>query len=370
MALPSSGYFSDPNRTVGEMQQALEDQRDVIAGKDRDSVYYYAVSQFAAGDDAKVGFLDNGVIVDALDYVVYPADLTIWKTNGATGTSDGTLNTVTGAAGGVTGLLVRVGGLDKNSPNIVSDNFNLMFGNLPTATFPNSGCGLAAGGADGATATNSNIKLATWHGIGIAPTVSGHPVPKGENATWFNARTGNAYTRGNWFADSDKPVWHSGNFNPGSKQDLLSGVSNVELGSALSGDRNSIIDLHSSDGVDYNARIRRAPGINGDLEIYQEGPGDINIKGGGFLKRNGSVVFDTSNLTASGVVSVLTGAPSPGETLPLPAGYTQAQCAFFSMVYGSNGSITATRSSVDRTVPLLPAGYVVSGSSYIVIGVK
>lgn len=69
------------------------------------AVKAYAISQLAGGDSTKVGTLVNGISVDALDYVVYPLNATIWATNGATGTSDGTLNTGTGAAGGVTGTL-------------------------------------------------------------------------------------------------------------------------------------------------------------------------------------------------------------------------------------------------------------------------
>jgi len=52
--------------------------------------------------------LADGVTVDALDYVVWPDNLTVWRTNSATGTSDGTFTPGTGVAGGVTGTMSQV----------------------------------------------------------------------------------------------------------------------------------------------------------------------------------------------------------------------------------------------------------------------
>jgi hypothetical protein len=36
----------------------------------------------------------------------------------------------------------------------------------------------------------------SWWGIGFSPSISGQPVPQGENAVWINARTGDLNARG------------------------------------------------------------------------------------------------------------------------------------------------------------------------------
>lgn len=112
---------------------------------DVNALLSYAVSQLANGDSSKVGLLIDGTVVDALDYVVYPPELTIWATNGATGTSDGTLNTGTGAAGGVTGTLtiVRFSDATENATDLSGDAVT------GTATF---------------TALTNNIQLS---GVGV-----------------------------------------------------------------------------------------------------------------------------------------------------------------------------------------------------------
>jgi len=45
----------------------------------------------------------------------------------------------------------------------------------------------------------------------------------------------------------------------------------TELGIHGSGNRNSFVDFHSSDGVDYNTRIIREPGVDGGLHIANTG---------------------------------------------------------------------------------------------------
>jgi len=52
----------------------------------------------------------------------------------------------------------------------------------------------------------------------------------------------------------------------------------LELTSLNSGDRDSYIDFHSDDtNTDYSARIRRYPGVNGNLEIKNVGTGEIHF---------------------------------------------------------------------------------------------
>lgn len=52
---------------------------------------------------------------------------------------------------------------------------------------------------------------------------------------------------------------------------------NLEVALLGTGNRNSFIDFHSQDGVDYNARILRNPGVNGDFLFPNRGTGNIKI---------------------------------------------------------------------------------------------
>jgi hypothetical protein len=56
---------------------------------------------------------------------------------------------------------------------------------------------------DNAVAGGSNLQIQSWFGIGFGPTISGQPIPIGENAVWINARTGDLTARGNITAYSD-----------------------------------------------------------------------------------------------------------------------------------------------------------------------
>ncbi len=127
----------------------------------------YAVSQLSSGDKTKVGLLVNGTVVDALDYVVYPAELTIWATNGATGTSDGTLNTGTGAAGGVTGTLelTQYDKYDNSVSGLAATTQQDAIDESYAATLALSGKTISSGSATFTNSTN-NIAL-TDIGVGV-----------------------------------------------------------------------------------------------------------------------------------------------------------------------------------------------------------
>lgn len=65
----------------------------------------------------------------------------------------------------------------------------------------------------------------------------------------------------------------------------------IELGDARQiGDRNSIIDFHSQNSVDYSLRLLRSPGANGAFSIVNNGTGDISIgsQGGSDIYIQGS----------------------------------------------------------------------------------
>lgn len=76
-----------------------------------------------------------------------------------------------------------------NSNWKVNDNV----GNTP---IPTNGCGIISGG-DGANNNTANMKLYSWYGIGFSPSISGQPIPQGENAVYINVRNGDLTARGN-----------------------------------------------------------------------------------------------------------------------------------------------------------------------------
>jgi hypothetical protein len=53
--------------------------------------------------------------------------------------------------------------------------------------------------SDAASATEANVKLASWLGIGFAPSISDPsvPIPIWQNAVWIDVRQGNLFARGN-----------------------------------------------------------------------------------------------------------------------------------------------------------------------------
>ena len=76
----------------------------------------------------------------------------------------------------------------------------------------------------------------------------------------------------------------------------------IELGNGITANGNSYIDFHSSFPlVDYDARIIRAPGVNGALSILNVGSGAINI-GGGLSVNSANTV--TSTRQVIGVIEI------------------------------------------------------------------
>ena len=55
------------------------------------------------------------------------------------------------------------------------------------------------------------------------------------------------------------------------------GFSGLEIGDGITTDTTSYIDFHSSSGVDYNARILRESGVNGNFVISNTGTGSIKF---------------------------------------------------------------------------------------------
>ncbi|MFQ2789955.1 tail fiber domain-containing protein [Aeromonas caviae] len=84
--------------------------------------------------------------------------------------------------------------------------------------------GIFNGTGDGAAQDKTNIQIKSWYGIGISPT-AGSSLAAGLNSLWINARTGDVWTIGELYAQTDKKVYHQG-FKPTSGDVGLGNVSN------------------------------------------------------------------------------------------------------------------------------------------------
>ncbi len=71
----------------------------------------------------------------------------------------------------------------------------------------------------------------------------------------------------------------------------------IELGANSTVAAPSYVDFHSdgNPASDYNARIVRQSGANGNLDFIQTGTGNINLVGGTHLLRNGAALWHESN---------------------------------------------------------------------------
>jgi len=115
----------------------------------------------------------------------------------------------------------------------------------------------------------------------------------------------------------------------------LNGAS-IEIGTGRAGDGNSFIDLHSSAGTDYDARIIRSSGVNAALTIVQVGTGGINITpGSGGLNRDGNSVRDVANTPN------MSDAEATAGTDTTPKVPTAAQLKLAAETWGAKGAAFA-----------------------------
>ena len=59
---------------------------------------------------------------------------------------------------------------------------------------------------------------------------------------------------------------------------VTTGDASIELGQSRTGDGYSFIDFHSKAGTDFEARVIRGPGTNGELSIQNVGTGNFSLK--------------------------------------------------------------------------------------------
>lgn len=84
-------------------------------------------------------------------------------------------------------------------------------------------------GADGTGFDNrNNANIDTWFGFSVSNLCSGQSIGVGKPAFSVNARNGNTYAAGNFYADKTKRVYHEGNFHF-STSNTPSGGSNGDL---------------------------------------------------------------------------------------------------------------------------------------------
>jgi hypothetical protein len=118
---------------------------------------------------------------------------------------------------------------------------------------------------------------------------------------------------------------------------------NIELGLNRTGNGSAYIDLHSSVGLDYGARLAKDPTVNGNFGIYNKGGGNLFLQHEG----TGALYFATSNterlrIDASGNVGIGTSVPAYRLSVGPTSNATSSNFAYFGANCGSATAPTAT----------------------------
>lgn len=101
------------------------------------------------------------------------------------------------------GVLSTAGGVLSGSVTMNGAGSGITFAGL------NTGTGIYNGTKDAASKEGCNLQIKSWYGIGISPS-AGSSLPAGENSIWINARNGDINSVGDFYANTDKRVFHEG----------------------------------------------------------------------------------------------------------------------------------------------------------------
>lgn len=147
----------------------------------------------------------------------------------------------------------------------------------------------------------------------------------------------------------------------------IAGTGNINL--AIESDTAAFLTFKDS-GASADSKVVQIVSTDGGLQIRQLND-DLSIKASFDL-------INSSGSTGYSEVAVLTGTISSGNTIPLPSGYTQAQCKWMVAVgtissshgdHNSSHNVTFTANS-SRVVTTSGIGSGSGTANYIIIGVK
>jgi hypothetical protein len=275
----------------------------------------------------------NGTAISAAtsgtDYAPATSGTSILYGNGAGGFSNVTIGTGVSFAGGtlsatgsggtvtsVAALTLGTTGTDLSSTVANSTTTPVITLNVPTASATNRG---ALSAADWTT-FNSKANAFTYT-TGYIPFGQGTTTPnQSANLFWdnTNARLGIGTATPAYSLDVLGSVGFGATINTGNG--VSTGAANIELGGLRTGDGNSFIDFHSASGTDYETRIIRSAGANGNLSFSNLGTGNFILTNAstGNIRLNtigaGPIELYTTNslrmlIAAGGNIGVLNATP-------------------------------------------------------------
>lgn len=163
----------------------------------------------------------------------------------------------------------------------------------------------------------------------------------------------------------------SGTINTGAN--VSTGDAAIELGGARTGSGQAFLDLHSAAGADFEARILRASGANGELDIVQTGTGATRLF---YATSSVGFAMQASGAITTGNASVASGYSAAGDiTLPVTGAVRAANTAKAKVRFDPTGAIVGTAFNVasitdsgvgfwivNMTNALPDANFVVAGS--------
>ncbi|MEM6379126.1 MAG: hypothetical protein AAF705_13000 [Bacteroidota bacterium] len=164
------------------------------------------------------------------------------------------------------------------------------------------------------------------------------------NEVWFSTATGAGAT------SLTEDIYHTGSVGIGTSTParlldvngtsyLRGGIGtggSIELTELASGNRHSLIDFHSEDGVDRSARIWRHAGSNGIFGLYNRGTGEMHIAnndGAGSIEwySTQDVTPDMTLLGTNGDLGI--GTNTPGKKLEVNGDILLANSAGLKSIY-------------------------------------